>query len=159
MVAIVTSGCVGNPFSWRFGRTRRLVSVAIRIVKPFSSPEPVRMRRQLGAVAVLSAAAAVLSLAGCGGSSSTNPNTSNSFKSLPAAEQQYFESAAVEEITADVSSLTSLSPLSGFYDRVVPRRVNGAFRMMHSQRNMPRFQNDTSCYATTGDLTDPDNDG
>ncbi len=118
------------------------------------------MRRQFGAVAVLSAAAAVLSLAGCGGSS-TNPNgSSNSFKSLPAAEQQSFEAAAEEEVTATVSSFTSLNPLSGalFFDRVAPHRFNGAFRMMHSDRNAPRFGT-ASCSTNTGDLSDPDNDG
>jgi hypothetical protein len=117
------------------------------------------MRRQFAAVAVLSTAAAVLSLAGCGGSSSTNPSSSDSFKNLPAAEQQTFETAAVDEITADISSFTSLSPLSGlFFEKVAPNRLNGALRMARVKAKAPRFQN-TDCAAESGDLTDPDNDG
>jgi hypothetical protein len=117
------------------------------------------MRRQLGAVAVLSAAAAVLSLAGCGGSSTTNPSSSDSFKSLPAAEQQTFETAAVDEITADISSFTSLSPLSGlFFQKAAPNHFSGALRMARVKQKAPRFQN-TDCATESGDLTDPDNDG
>lgn len=121
------------------------------------------MRRPFAAVAVLSAAAAVLSLAGCGGSS-TSPKTpggsSESFKSLPAAEQQEFESVAVDEITADVESFTTLSPYSGlFFNRAVPARFTGMLRMARIKAKAPRFQSSGDCATETGDPSDPDNDG
>lgn len=119
------------------------------------------MRRQFAALAVLGTAAAVLSLAGCGGSSTTNPNggSSDSFKSLPPAEQTEFETVAVDEITADVESFTTLSPYAGlFVQRAVPARFTGALRMARSKANAPRFQG-TDCVTVSGDPSDPDNDG
>jgi hypothetical protein len=138
-----------------------IVSTRLRVVQT-SNPEIVRMRRQFGAIAVLSTAAAVLSLAGCGGSSSpTSSNNASSFKSLPAAEQQQFEEVAEEEVVADVESFTSLDPLAGFFSRVVPHRTYGALAAFHSKAKGPQLnaRQDGNCVTVTGDLNDEDEDG
>jgi hypothetical protein len=143
--------------SWRFNWTNRPVTVAMRIVKkPFQTPEIVRMRRPFAAVAVLSTAAAVLALAGCG-SSSTSPSQTN-FKSLPAAEQTAFEQSAVTEVEASVLSFTSTDPTSlFFFNKVASKRFTGGMRMAGS-KTTPRFQN-TSCSSETGNTNDEDQDG
>jgi VCBS repeat-containing protein len=143
--------------SWRFNWTNRPVTVAMRIVKkPFQTPEIVRMRRPFAAVAVLSAAAAVLALAGCG-SSSTSPSQTN-FKSLPQAEQTAFEQSAVTEVEASVLSFTSTDPTSlFFFNKVASKRFTGGMRMAGS-KTTPRFQN-TSCSNESGNSNDEDQDG
>jgi hypothetical protein len=144
--------------SWRFHWTNRPVTVAMRIVKkPFQTPEIVRMHRPFAAVAVLSAAAAVLALAGCG-SSSTSPSQTN-FKSLPAAEQAAFEQSAVQEVEASVLSFTSTDPTSlFFFNKVASKRFTGGLRMAGS-KTTPRFQNSQSCSTESGNANDEDQDG
>lgn len=144
--------------SWRFNWTNRPVTVAMRIVKkPFQTPEIVRMRRPFAAVAVLSTAAAVLALAGCG-SSSTSPSQTN-FKSLPAAEQTAFENSAVQEVEASVLSFTSTDPTSLFgFNKVASKRFTGGLRMAGS-KTTPRFQNSQSCSSVVGNSNDEDQDG
>jgi hypothetical protein len=143
--------------SWRFHWTNRPVTVAMRIVKPFQTPEIVRMHRPFAAVAVLSTAAAVLALAGCG-SSSTSPSQTN-FKSLPAAEQTAFEQSAVTEVEASVLSFTSTDPTSLFlFNKVASKRFTGGMRMAGS-KTTPRFQNTTSCSTESGNSNDEDQDG
>jgi hypothetical protein len=144
--------------SWRFYWTNRPVTVAMRIVKkPFQTPEIVRMHRPFAAVAVLSTAAAVLALAGCG-SSSTSPSQTN-FKSLPAAEQTAFEQSAVQEVEASVLSFTSTDPTSlFFFNKVASKRFTGGLRMAGS-KTTPRFQNSQSCSSETGNSNDEDQDG
>jgi uncharacterized lipoprotein YmbA len=118
------------------------------------------MRRPFAAVTVLGTVAAAISLVGCGGSSSTSPK-SDSFKSLPAAEQASFEQAAVQEVEADVSSFTSFDPYATlFFNRVVPKRIGGVYAMARA-KHTPQFKalQSNNCSATTGDLTDPDEDG
>ena len=144
--------------SWRFHWTNRPVTVAMRIVKkPFQTPEIVRMHRPFAAVAVLSTAAAVLALAGCG-SSSTSPSAT-SFKSLPQAEQTEFEQSAVTEVEASVLSFTSTDPTSLFlFNKVASKRFTGGMRMAGS-KTTPRFQNTTSCSTESGNSNDEDQDG
>jgi len=116
------------------------------------------MRRPFAAVAVLSTAAAVFSLAGCG-SSSTAPNSTN-FKSLSQAQQQEFESVAVTEVTANVSSLINLDPYGGFgFSRVAARRGGAMMQLISPKSREPRFQGTGSCITTSGDQTDADGDG
>jgi len=127
-------------------------------VNSLLSPEIVRMRRPFAAVAVLSTAAAVFSLAGCG-SSSTAPNAT-SFKSLTQAQQQQFETVAVTEVTANVSSLINLNPYSGFgFSRVAARRGGAMMQLISPKSRGPRFQGSGSCITNSGDQTDADGDG
>jgi hypothetical protein len=63
---------------------------------------------------------------------------------------------AVQEVESDVESFTSLSSLTGFFDRVVPKRV-AAVRAMHNAKG-PRFQTN-SCISFTGNQNDEDQDG
>ena len=115
------------------------------------------MRRPFAAVAVLSTAAAILALAGCG-SSSTAPNQTN-FKSLPAAEQQEFETAAVSEVEASVLSFTSTDPTALFgFNKVASKRFTGGLRMAGS-KTTPRFQSSSNCSSVVGNSNDEDGDG
>lgn len=115
------------------------------------------MRRPLAAVAVLGTAAAVFSLAGCG--SSTAPGTTN-FKSLSSADQQAFETEAVAEVSASVSSMIRLDPYGGFgFDRVAARRGGAMAQLIGSRKPGLLFQGGTQCITYSGDQTDPDADG
>jgi hypothetical protein len=141
--------------SWRFNGTNRPVPVAMRIVKPFQTPEIVRMHRPFAAVAVLSTAAAILALAGCGSSSATNPSQT-SFKSLPVAEQQEFETVATDEVVASITSMTSFSPFGSLgFDRVAAHRSDIGSRMTASKRarRFHSLQADTSCEVLSGNQT------
>jgi len=117
------------------------------------------MRRPFAAVAVLGTAAAVLSLAGCG--SSTSPAQTN-FKSLSSTQQTEVENEAVVEVEANISSFAEFNPTAGFiFARVAPRRVTGAAQIIAGKINQrPRFQTSGDCNPViTGDDTDPDADG
>jgi len=117
------------------------------------------MRRPFAAVAVLSTAAAVFSLAGCGSSNSTGVT---SFKSLPASEQAAFESSVASEVEVSAGSFVSFDPYSSafaFFNHVAPR-AHGIELMVHGQALSPRFQtsNCTSSVTPTNPV-DSDNDG
>ena len=113
------------------------------------------MRRPFAAVAVLSTAAAVLALAGCG---SSNPTGTN-FKSLTSAQQAAFENEAVLEVEANVASLATLDPYGGFgFDRVVPRRAGVMFSLIGPKNHAPRFQT-SNCITLSGNTADEDSDG
>lgn len=115
------------------------------------------MRRPSAAFAVLSTAAAILSLAACG-SSSTSPAPTN-FKSLPAAEQASFEQSAVQEVEASVLSFTETDPTALFlFNKVAMKRFTGGLRMAGS-RTTPRFQSSQSCSSLVGNSNDEDQDG
>jgi len=110
------------------------------------------------AVAVLSAAAAVLSLAGCGGS--TSPSQTG-FKSFNSGEQLVFEDDAVGEVESIVVSFAGFNPYSPVgFARVAPRRASALIRILPGEINQrPRFQT-TGCQPTvSGDTTDADGDG
>jgi hypothetical protein len=127
----------------------------VRIVHPIQTPEIVRMHRPFAAVAVLSAAAAVLALAGCG-SSSTSPKQTN-FKSLSQAQQQEFEQVAVQVVTGDIASFTTLSPYGAFgFQRVAEKRIGAGYAL--AGRTGPRFQT-SNCPAFSGNTSDEDGDG
>ena len=114
------------------------------------------MRRPFAAFAVLGTAAAVFSLAGCGGSSSTSPSQTT-FKSLSPAEQAEFKQVAVQVITGDIASFTTLSPYGAFgFQRVAEKRIGAGYAL--AGRNAPRFQT-TNCPAFTGNANDEDSDG
>jgi hypothetical protein len=122
------------------------------------TPEIVRMSRPFAAFAVLSTAAAVLTLAACGGSSPVNPKQTN-FKSLPAGEQQAFETSAVQEVEASVLSFTETDPTALFLlNKVASKRFTGGLRMAGS-KTTPRFQNSGSCSSLVGNSNDEDQDG
>jgi hypothetical protein len=116
------------------------------------------MRRPYAGVAVLSAAAAVFSLAGCG--SSTSP-AQTSFTSLNTGEQASFEADAVMEVEANIFSFTSSDPYRGFgFARVARRRASGLTQILAGKvTQRPRFQT-VGCQPTiSGDTTDADGDG
>ena len=116
------------------------------------------MRRPFAAVAVLSAAAAALSLAGCGGS--TSPSQTN-FKSLTAGQQAAFENDATTEVESNISAFASFDPYGGFgFARVAPRRGAGLAQIIASKAVRPRFQTSSSCQpAISGNTNDEDSDG
>jgi hypothetical protein len=109
------------------------------------------MRRQFGAIAVLSTAAAVLSLAGCGGSSTptgTSGQVTN-FNSLPAADQQSLGQSVAEEVTADVGAFTSLDPYSSLiFNRVGTHHVNAVRVLANNAPRVRPLQSDTGCTDT-----------
>ena len=122
------------------------------------TPEIVRMRHPFAAFTVLATATAVFSLVGCGGSSSTSPKQTN-FKSLPAGEQQAFETSAVQEVEASVLSFTETDPTALFlFNKVATKRFTGGLRMAGS-KTTPRFQNSSSCSSLVGNSNDEDADG
>jgi hypothetical protein len=124
-------------------------------ITSFQTPEIVRMHRPFAAVAVLSTAAAVLALAGCG--SSTSPSQT-SFKSLSPAEQASFEQSAVQVITGDIASLTTLDAYGAFgFQRIAEKHIGVGYAM--AGRHGPRFQTTPSCPAFTGNSNDEDSDG
>lgn len=115
------------------------------------------MSRPFAAFAVLGTAA-VLTLAACGGSSSTSPKQTN-FKSLPAGEQQAFETSAVQEVEASVLSFTETDPTALFlFNKVATKRFTGGLRMAGS-KTTPRFQGSSSCTSLVGNASDEDSDG
>ena len=116
------------------------------------------MSRPFAAFAVLSTAAAVLTIAACGGSSSTSPKATN-FKSLPQAEQTQFEQSAVNEVEASVLSFTETDPTAAlFFNKVATKRFTGGLRMSGSQTT-PRFQSSGDCSSIVGNSNDEDADG
>jgi hypothetical protein len=146
--------------SWRFNWTNRPVTVAMRIVKPFQTPEIVRMHRPFAAVAVLSAAAAILALAGCGSSTPTGSQVT-SFKSLPAADQAAISTSVANEVAASVASFSSFDPYSvGFFNRVVSHKaaLRSALHASIAQERGPRFQS-SSCTPTESPANPVDEDG
>jgi hypothetical protein len=149
--------------SWRFHWTNRPVTVAMRIVKkPFQTPEIVRMHRPFAAVAVLSTAAALLALAGCGSSTSPTGSQVTSFKSLPAADQAAISTSVASEVAASVASFSSFDPYSaGFFNRVVNHRaaVRSALHASIAHTRGPRFQSSSSCTPTESPANPVDEDG
>lgn len=116
------------------------------------------MRRSFAA-ATVGTAAAVFSLAGCGGSTAPKQTA---FKSLNSEQQAAVENEAVIEVEANVSSFASFDPYQGLgFARVVPRRAAGLAGVVAGKiAQRPRFQSGGGCNPTvTGDATDADADG
>jgi hypothetical protein len=141
-----------------FGNQSSLSNPMMNIIQ---TPEIVRMSRPFAAFAVLSTAAAVLTLAACGGSSSSTSPKATNFKSLPQAEQTEFEQSAVAEVEASVLSFTETDPTAAlFFNKVATKRFTGGLRMAGSRTVAPpRFQNDQSCVTFSGNTNDEDADG